>query len=374
MKSEQIRWSEKTGWSTHDTEEAKNRNLVMVFFDHSECIGAEWFADVRSMYPNALIVGASSSGSILDTVISDRDAVATAITLERSSVRGTFLKVAEYKDVALLGKELGRSLLDDSLRHVLILSDGLSVNGSDLARGLSDVLPEGITITGGLAGDGTRFGTTYVIAQEAAQTGIVAAIGFYGDTVRAKSGCFAGWEEFGPERIITRSEANVLYTIDDQPALDLYKKYLGDFAADLPGSGLRFPISIRKDIEATPVIRTLLAVDEEKQSMTFAGDIPQGHLCRLLKTNMDLLIEHAGLAAEASKIEQDEEFLVIAVSCVGRRLVLGQLCEEEMEIIRETLGDNAVITGFYSYGELSEKGESRCTLHNQTMTLVSIYE
>ena len=243
-----------------------------------------------------------------------------------------------------------------------------------MARGLSDVLPEGITITGGLAGDGTRFGTTYVIAQEPAQTGIVAAIGFYGDTLRAKSGCFAGWEEFGPERIITRSEANVLYSIDDQPALDLYKKYLGDFASDLPGSGLRFPMSIRKDTDSTPLIRTLLAVDEEKQSMTFAGDLPQGHLCRLLKTNMDLLIEHAGLAAEASKIEHDEEFLVIAVSCVGRRLVLGQLCEEEMEIIRETLGDNAVITGFYSYGELSEKGESRCTLHNQTMTLVSIYE
>lgn len=374
MRSEQIRWNEKTLWSAHDTEEANNRNLVMVFFDHPDCVNSEWFNELRSIYPNAIIAGASSSGSILDTIISDQDAVATAITLERSSVRCASLKVSEYQDIALLGKDLGKSLLDDSLRHVLILSDGLSVNGSDLARGLSDVLPEGITITGGLAGDGTRFGTTYVIAQEAAQTGIVAAIGFYGDTVRAKSGCFAGWEEFGPERIVTRSEANVLYTIDDQPALDLYKKYLGDFAADLPGSGLRFPMSIRKDTDSTPVIRTLLAVDEEKQSMTFAGDLPQGYLCRLLKTNMDLLIEHAGLAAEASKIEHDEEFLVIAVSCVGRRLVLGQLCEEEMEIIRETLGDNAVITGFYSYGELSEKGESRCTLHNQTMTLVSIYE
>lgn len=374
MKSEQIRWNETTLWSAHNTEEAKNRNLVLVFFDHPACVSAEWFDDLRALYPNALIAGTSSSGSILDTLISDQDGVATAITLERSSVRCASLKVADYQDISLLGKDLGKALLDDSLRHVLILSDGLSVNGSDLARGLSDVLPEGITITGGLAGDGTRFGTTYVIAQEPAQTGIVAAIGFYGDTLRAKSGCFAGWEEFGPERIITRSEANVLYSIDDQPALDLYKKYLGDFASDLPGSGLRFPMSIRKDTDSTPLIRTLLAVDEDNQSMTFAGDIPQGYLCRLLKTNMDLLIEHAGLAAEASKIEQNDEFLVIAVSCVGRRLVLGQLCEEEMEIIRETLGDKATITGFYSYGELSEKGESRCTLHNQTMTLVSIYE
>lgn len=374
MKTEQIRWNETSGWSAHDTVEAANRDLVLVFFDHIACQSAEWFAELRTLYPNAVIAGASNSGSVSDTVISDQDAVVTAISFERSSVRCASFQVADYSDVSVLGADLGKTLLDESLRHVLILSDGLSVNGSNLACGLSDVLPEGITITGGLAGDGTRFGTTYVIAQGAAQTGMVAAIGFYGETLRAKSGCFAGWEEFGPERVITSSEANVLYTIDNKPALELYKSYLGEFAAELPGSGLRFPMSVRKDTNSVPLIRTLLAIDETAQSMTFAGDLPQGYLCRLLKTNMDLLIENAGLAAEVSKIDQENEFLVIAVSCVGRRLVLGQLCEEELEIIRETLGDKAIITGFYSYGELSEKGESRCTLHNQTMTLVSIYE
>lgn len=374
MKSEQIRWSEKSGWSIYDGEEAENRDLVLVFFDHPSCQSSEWFEQVREMYPNAIIAGASSSGNVLDTIISDQDAVATAITFERSHVRCVSKKIADFSDGQMLARALSEALLDESLRHVLILSDGLSVNGSELARGFSEILPEGITITGGLAGDGTRFGTTYVMAQGPAETGTVAVIGFYGETLRAKSGCFAGWDEFGPERVITRSEANVLYTIDDKPALELYKSYLGEFAADLPGSGLRFPMSVRQNTEATPLIRTLLAVDEEAQSLTFAGDVPQGHLCRLLKTNMDLLIEHAGLAAEASKAEQDDDFLVIAVSCVGRRLVLGQLCEEELEIIRESLGEKAVMTGFYSYGELSEKGEARCTLHNQTMTLVSIYE
>lgn len=374
MKSEQIRWSEKSGWNGYNVSEGASRDLVLVFFDHPSCQSVEWFEKLRELYPNAVIAGASSSGSICDTLISDQDAVATAITFDRSQVRCVAEKVTEFLDAQTLGSTLAKGLMDESLRHVLILSDGLSINGSELARGFSEVLSEGITITGGLAGDGTRFGTTYVIAQAPAQTGMVAAIGFYGETLYAKSGCFAGWEEFGPERIITRSEANILYTIDDKPALELYKSYLGEFAADLPGSGLRFPMSVRKDANATPLIRTLLAVDDEANSLTFAGDVPQGYLCRLLKTNMDLLIEHAGLAAEASKAPQNDEFLVIAVSCVGRRLVLGQLCEEELEIIRETLGEKAVITGFYSYGELSEKGESRCTLHNQTMTLVSIYE
>ena len=374
MRSEQIRWSERSGWSGYEPLEGPSRDLVLAFFDHPNCLGAEWFEALKGMYPNAVIAGVSTSGSVSDTIISDQDAVATAITFDRSSVRCVSGLVADYSNVEALGSDLGRKLLGESLRHVLILSDGLGVNGSELARGFSEILPEGITITGGLAGDGTRFGTTYVMAQGKAQTGMVAAIGFYGETLRAKSGCFAGWEEFGPERIITRSNANVLYSIDNKPALELYKSYLGEFAVDLPGSGLRFPMSVRANTQSTPLIRTLLAVDEETQSLTFAGDVPEGHLCRLLKTNMDLLIEHAGLAAESSKLDQKDEFLVIAVSCVGRRLVLGQLCEEELEIIRETLGEKAIITGFYSYGELSEKGESRCTLHNQTMTLVSIYE
>ncbi len=373
MKTAQMRWNDKNGWDGIDPS-AEERNLVLTFVDHPACLSDQWFSELRAIYPNAVIAGVSTSGSVLDTMISDHDAVVTAVTLERSRVRCASRRIDDFQDAREMGAELARELMGENLRHVLIFSDGLGVKGSDLARGVSDVLPEGITITGGLAGDGTRFGTTYVIGNAPAQTGTVAVVGFYGESVVAKSGCFAGWEEFGPERIITRSEENVLYAIDNKPALELYKNYLGDFASDLPGSGLRFPMSVRSDARATPLIRTLLAVDEEAQSLTFAGDVPQGYLCRLLKTNMDLLIENAGLAAEASYHEHAGEFLVVAVSCVGRRLVLGQLCEEELEIIREKLGDDAVITGFYSYGELSEKGESRCTLHNQTMTLVSIYE
>jgi len=374
MKSEQIRWSEQSGWSAVDTTLAQQRDLVLVFFDHPICLTQAWYEELVTIYPNAIIAGASSSGSILDTVISDHDALATAITFERSQVRCVSKKVADFGTMEELGSALGEKLISDTLRHVFILSDGLLVNGSELARGLSHVLPDGVSITGGLAGDGTRFEMTYVMAQEMAQTGMVAAIGLYGETLRAQSGCSAGWEEFGAERRITHSEGNTLYTIDNKPALELYKSYLGEFANALPGSGLRFPMSIRSDVNSTPLIRTLLAIDEEQQSLTFAGDIPDGGLCRLMKTNMDSLIHHAGLAATESKVDYDEEFLVLLVSCVGRRLVLGQLCEEELDIIREILGEKAIMTGFYSYGELSEVGESRCTLHNQTMTLVSLYE
>ncbi len=374
MKSEQIKWSEQQGWSGVDASLSSSRDLVLVFFDNPHCATTQWFDGLRSTYPNAIIAGCSTAGSVSGTIISDNDAVATAITFDKTRVRCVSGSIDDSTSATTLGKGLGEELLEGDLRHIFILSDGLQINGSDVARGLAAVLPEGINITGGLAADGTRFGETYVIANAPAQSNTVAMIGFYGDSLHTKSGCFAGWEEFGAERLITRSLANVVYEIDGKPALGLYKSYLGEYAADLPGSGLRFPISVRPDVNSTPVIRTLLAINEEEQSLTFAGDTPQGELCRLMKTNMDALIENAGMAARESFEPTQGEFLTLLVSCVGRRLVLGQLCEEELEIVRESLGENAIMCGFYSYGELSALGESRCSLHNQTMTLVSIYE
>jgi hypothetical protein len=191
-----------------------------------------------------------------------------------------------------------------------------------------------------------------------------------------KSGCFAGWEEFGPERIVTKSTGNIVYEIDNQPALSLYKKYLGEQSSELPASGLKFPLSIQANKNELSVIRTLLAVDESKNSLTFAGDVPEGYICKLMRTNLDSLIDHAGMAADAATaMSKDISGLCLVVSCVGRRLVMGQLIEEELEEVQNKLGPNTLLAGFYSYGELAPfKDLLNCQLHNQTMTLTTIYE
>jgi hypothetical protein len=232
-----------------------------------------------------------------------------------------------------------------------------------------------VPVTGGLAGDGTRFGKTWVMADAPAKSGRIAALGFYGDAT-VKSGCFAGWKEFGAERVVTKSAGNVVYEIDGGPALDLYKKYLAEQAADLPASGLRYPLSIQANASERPIIRTLLAVDEKTKSLTFAGDVPQGYLCKLMHTDLDSLIDSAGLAAQAAHpASQFATGLCLVVSCVGRRLVMGQMTEEELDIVQEKLGQATAITGFYSYGELAPFSDVlQCQLHNQTMTLTTIYE
>jgi hypothetical protein len=168
-----------------------------------------------------------------------------------------------------------------------------------------------------------------------------------------------------------------LYEFDGQSALGLYKKYLGEHADRLPASGLLFPLSLRTRAGETPVVRTILAVDEAAQSMTFAGDVPEGSYARLMKANFDRLIDGASEAARSSQgaIGPAPAELAILISCVGRKLLLKQRVEEEVEGVREVLGPRPVFTGFYSYGEISPfTTGARCELHNQTMTITTLAE
>ena len=371
MQIAQIRWSGKSGWAQTPGFSA-TADLVLVFADDPFFQTENCYTELRGKFPKAHIVGCSSSGSVMGVEISDGDVVATVVKLEHSRIRLAVVDVEPGKGAKEMGERLMAELAGAELRHVFVLSEGLLANGSDLAQGLNKA---GVPVTGGLAGDGTRFGKTWVMADTTAKNGRIAALGFYG-AVTIKSGCFAGWEEFGAERVVTKSAGNVVYEIDNEPALQLYKKYLGEQAKELPASGLRFPLSIQATKNDKALIRTLLAVDETANSLTFAGDVPQGYLCKLMRTNLDNLIENAGLAAEAAQpAVKGAAGLCLVVSCVGRRLVMGQLTEEELEIVQEKLGDATAITGFYSYGELAPFTDVLlCQLHNQTMTLTTIYE
>jgi hypothetical protein len=264
------------------------------------------------------------------------------------------------------------------LRAVLVYSDGLKVNGSELVRGLSSVLPASVVITGGLAGDADRFSRTWALEDGVPTSGVVCAAGVYGDRVRVGHGFAGGWTIFGPERVITRSEGNVLYELDGKPALQLYKDYLGDYASGLPAAAFHFPLSMRasRGDDQEGVIRTVLALDEASQSITFAGDMPQGSMARLMRANLERLIEGAAVAAtHASETSnRDTPTLAITVSCVGRRIVLGERTEEELEATLDSCPAGTQQVGFYSYGELSPFASGSCQLHNQTMALTTLAE
>ena len=311
----------------------------------------------------------------------DHSLSVTVTRFDKTDLQLASLEVRSAADSFSAGNQLAKRLAaKPGLRGVLVLSEGLHVNGSELIRGLNEVLDDHVVVTGGLSGDGASFKRTWVAIGGRLKSDIVAAVGFYGDHVVIGHGSKGGWDKFGPERVVTKSDANVLYELDGRPALQLYKEYLGDKAKELPASGLLFPLSIRSSsTDDKFVVRTLLSVDHDKNTLTFAGDVPKGSLAQLMKADFDRLIDGAGVAGsmtvETGAPPTNTDSLVVAISCVGRRLVLGARVEEEVEAVRDALHtDRATITGFYSYGEISPYATGHCDLHNQTMTLTTFSE
>lgn len=384
MKVEQCHWTQDKSWGANAPEKLRGEaDLVLVFGKRELLNKSELQADIQSAYPNALITGCSTAGEIHGTRVCDDSVITTAVHFEHTKVSGAVTQVADSSESARAGKSLAEAVPHENLAHVFVLSDGLNVNGSELVKGLVEHLPNGVTLTGGLAGDGGNFEETSVLWDGRAEKNSVVLIGFYGDRLKVGYGSEGGWDTFGQDRLITRSRDNVLYELDGQSALDLYKQYLGEHAEGLPATGLLFPLSIRNgngngngNGEAG-VVRTILAVDEDEQSMTFAGDIPQGSYARLMKSNTNRLVDGAMAAAQRSCETAGEANaeLAILISCVGRKMVLKQRVEEEVEGVREALGDSPILAGFYSYGEISPfVSNAKCELHNQTMTVTTFSE
>ena len=332
---------------------------------------------LHSRFPQSIVIGCSSAGEIRGEDLIDDSIVVAVTRFDNTRLKLVDAAITDPEQSAAAGIRLAEQLQADDLAAVFTLTDGLLVNGSTYVDSLSKALPNNVTVTGGMAADGDRFEQTWLLYDGLVVSGRIAAVGLYGDAVQVAHGSRGGWDLLGPDREVTRSVDNVLYSLDGQPALDVYKKYLGDRSEGLPATGLLFPLAIRNEEENDNMtVRTILAVDEAAQSITFAGDIPEGCLVTLMRANYDRLIDGAGVAAESLDLSKCHEgpALCIAISCVGRRLVLGPRAEEELEAVKDVISDQSTIIGYYSYGEISPLASGRCDLHNQTMTLTLITE
>ncbi|HYG53409.1 MAG TPA: FIST N-terminal domain-containing protein [Flavobacteriales bacterium] len=377
MKIEQKTWTSHNGWENFGDGNIDGDADLVIAFGAREALASDWSSEIKKAYPSAQLLSASTSGEIVDTMVWDDSIITTAVKFEKTKIRTAELTIDGPDKSYEAGKSLVEQLKADDLVHIFVLSDGLKVNGSELVKGFNDHLPPHISVTGGLAGDGAKFEKTLVGISGKSEPGNIVAMGFYGKDLNVGFGSVGGWDSFGPTRVVTKSVGNVLYELDGQPALELYKKYLGDQAAGLPGTGLHFPLSIKVKGQDEPIVRTILAVDDAANSLTFAGDIPQGATAQLMKANFEKIIEGASHAAGKSVTQSnlDSPELAILISCVGRKLILSQRIEEEVESVRDIVGEKAVMTGFYSYGEISPfTPNAKCELHNQTMTITTFRE
>lgn len=378
MKIQQEKFTKDSGWVVEkDSGINDSAQLVLLFGETNLFADENNFKDIWEKYPNAHFLGSTTAGEIIGTNVFDDSIIATAIHFEKTEIKVAKEDVSSMDDSFNVGEKLGKSLKHENLSHVFVISDGLNVNGTELVNGLMSSLPDNVAVTGGLAGDQANFKQTYVVFEKNISDKMVVVCGLYGKHIKVGYGSVGGWDSFGTDRLVTRSDKNILYELDGKPALDLYKEYLGDQAKDLPGSGLLFPLSIKYEGKED-FVRTILAIDEKEKSLIFAGDIPQGSYARLMKANFERLIDGAGQAASksASSFENFNPELAILISCVGRKLVLKQRVEEEVENVQKVLGEKTPIAGFYSYGEISPTAPTskQCQLQNQTMTITIMKE
>ncbi|MGC9526675.1 MAG: FIST signal transduction protein [Limnospira sp.] len=403
MKLATFFWKPETGWSLDSFPPSNSRQTLVLAFGSSQLLDDPTpMVELREAYPDACLTGCSTAGEIFGSELLDGTLAVVVAQFEGTSLQLASEPLNPADGSFRAGAAVARHLSRADLRGILIFADGLRANGSELLRGLNQVLyqdiPPGgdvsIPVAGGLAADGDRFERTWTAVAGVPKSGWVTAVGFYGDRVRLGFGCQGGWTGFGPQRTVTRSRGNVLYELDGKPALQLYQEYLGKLAWELPTTALLLPLTLGAPHYHHPMVRTAIGVDRGTRSMIFTGDIPEGSVAQLMLGNAERLIDGAIAAAliarhnsrppaerwdsrtgTSHKIQPDRPTLAIAIGGSGRRLVLGERTEEELEATLDELPDQTQQIGFYGYGEFAPHGGAAvCRLQNQTLTLIAIQE
>ncbi|MDI9340738.1 MAG: FIST N-terminal domain-containing protein [Sediminibacterium sp.] len=363
-------------WNSIDKNSVPDANLILIFGSRLNLLESDLYLEqLKESFPKAHIVSCSTSGNIMQDRLTENSITASAIEMEATSVK-TYEYDIKGLNAYILGAKIAASIQQENLNSLLVLLDAGEINGGYLMDGFNSVYEGKIPIFGGFAGDDVRFEKQVVGLNSLPSSNKIVLVAFYGSNLKVSHGSKGGWEVFGPERIVTKSEAQKVFELDGKKILSLYKEYLGDKAKDLPSSALLYPICIKDKTSNELVVRTIQALNEEEQSISFFSNVPKGSIIQLMRASFDKLIDGAGESANESLRDgmANPDFALL-ISCVGRKLVLGPKTEDEIYETIKVLGSAPRIAGFYSYGELSPVvGDKSCKLHNQTMTITTFKE
>lgn len=368
MRVQQVRWS---GTQVPAADLARLAALdphLLLCFGPSPVLEAPAFlSQVRGTIPAARLVGCSSAGVLTREGAFEGETVLTALHLGGAEVHIVREPLEGMADSEAAGARLGQALRPLAPTSALLLGQGVNINGSALVRGFQSVFGTGVPLCGALAGDDGAFRRTVTVLDDEASDRHLLAVGFRG--VGFETTSTRGWEPFGPLRRVTAARDNILEALDGEPALAVYRRYLGDWAAGLPGSALLFPLGL---LEGGPgsvgLVRTVLGVDETAGHLILAGDLPAGSHVRLMHASTTSLV--AGVRQAATGMRPAGDALALVFSCVGRKLVMGQRVDEEVMAVSEGLGGAVPLAGFFSYGEIGPMpGRPGTFLHNQSLSM-----
>lgn len=337
---------------------------------------AEMLTGVVEAAGTAKVVGCTTDGEISTSGFSTGSVVLGGVISDNVS-----FEVASTSSIGSDSQSAGRRLaqqLPRSARHVQLFSDGLTGNGCAILRGMQSIYGPQIPISGGAAGDARAMKQTWQFAGNKVLTDSVTAISFSGD-IRVGTGVRSGWFPAGVPKKVTRSVGNVVYELEGESALSVYRRYLGPLASKLPAVGIQFPFGIVDEsgrLGDNPVLRAPMALNESEGSVTFAGEIPQGSIISLTTGGSATSLLDA--TEDAAKRAMDSlgtgsPAMAFFYSCMARKILLGPRTREETQRISGAVGRNVPIIGFYTYGEYCPSlSGTDCRLHNETATVTVV--
>lgn len=377
MKSVQAYYTNEKGWVYLTDKQNLNSPLVIVFGDRILLEDADVLQSLKQEFPYQDIIYGSTAGEIAGSHVLDESLSVTAIEFEKTKFIVKYANVLDFdKDEEKLGRALYKQMPHENLKHLFVVSTGNFINCSMLINGIEESMAKSIALTGGVCGDGNRFEKTVASYNEAPKEGEVVLVGFYGESLEVSYASFGGFQPFGPERTITKASNNVVYEIDGQSAIDLYNKYLAEKAENIMVSRLAYPLNVIQPGKDYAIVRTILDIETTDGSIVLAGNCAQDSRAQLMMGSVHGIVQGAEQAAKyAMQGRKNNPQLAILVSCMGRKAIMGQRVEEEIELIQEIIGAHVPVTGFYSYAEMAPVHDRyECEVHNQTMTLTLFSE
>jgi hypothetical protein len=345
----------------------------------------QMLAGVRSVCGDTLLVGASTAGEI--TTAGPLNKHSVAVMLLKSESIKFYASVGENvaKDARAAGKDVAkkvRSLAGTELKAFVMLPDVLTGNGSDIVRGVLDVLGAHFPVVGGAAGDDFEFKKTYQYLNDKVYSGAVVGLGMTGD-FKIGIGVKHGWLPIGTPAKVTRSSGSVLHELDGKPAIKIYEDYFGEQeAATLRSEALArlaitYPLGMRVEGSEEMLIRDPITVDENG-SITCAAEVPEGSEIQLMIGSREEAVKVAKVAAENAlgQLDGAAPKAILIFNCIARNKLYGEHAGEEISAIQDVLGESVPLLGFYTYGEQAPLGgqvrnieQCNTVFHNETVVI-----
>jgi hypothetical protein len=332
------------------------------------------------------IFGATTAGEFIDGEMEEGSIVMLLLDMNPFYFKIEFLATSQetaFEDAIKLGT-IGKETFTNPA--FIIANSGVALDGEPFVEGIVQAFGKEVTIFGGKAADDLALESTFVFTNGKSNDCALVALIVDEDKIDVNGIATCGWKAIGTTKTVTKSDGNIVYTIDDKPALDTLMNYLGveikqegnkDIVTFL--SSWYYPLQVERE-NVDPVIRTAMFANREERSLICSGKVPQGSKIRFsLPPDFDSIDT---VVAECKGIKdngQQQADALIMFSCVSRFLSFGAVMKEELEQVQQIW--DAPMAGFFSYGEYGKSlpaGQagktSKNEYHNNTCCLVVLKE